>query len=253
MNTQPIIIGESITIQSEILGQERTVYISLPDGYHDDTSQTMHYPVAYAMDGEACFRLFSGLLQLHTAAGTILPMILVAIPNVDRDNDFDPKTGAAEKFLNFMETELIPLSDSRYRTFPYRMLHGHSYLGIFAIRALLSHPQLFEAYIASSPSLRWNPELLEEESLFDKLTGLNKFLFITAASDDIEGLENMAREFTLRAEKEAPPGLAFQFKVMEHENHDTNSFRSFNEGLAAISKWYVENRQQEIPMDDVPA
>jgi predicted alpha/beta superfamily hydrolase len=46
----PIVIGETITIQSKILGEGRTILVSTPPDY--DTSQGA-FPVLYMTDGDA--------------------------------------------------------------------------------------------------------------------------------------------------------------------------------------------------------
>ena len=61
-------------------------------------------------------------------------MIVVAIQNVDRRRDFTPdkiitvrenNSGGGERFLSFLEEELIPVIDQNFRTEPYRILFGH--------------------------------------------------------------------------------------------------------------------------------
>ena len=47
---EPINIGERITIESKILGEERTILVSTPPGYEQTTQ---HFPVLYMTDGGA--------------------------------------------------------------------------------------------------------------------------------------------------------------------------------------------------------
>ena len=65
-------------------------------------------------------------------------------------------SGGADKFLQFIETELMPEVEKRYRTQPFRVLAGHSLGGLFAVHALSTRPGLFNAYVAVSPSLWWD-------------------------------------------------------------------------------------------------
>src|SRR3712207_3662198 len=98
-------------------------------------------------------------------------MIVVGISNTDRTRDLTPTrvarlpdnpnagfptSGGADKFLKFIETELIPMVESKYRTQPYRALAGHSLGGLFAVHTLVTKPELFNSYIAVSPSLQWD-------------------------------------------------------------------------------------------------
>ena len=104
-------------------------------------------------------------------------MIVVGITNTDRTRDLSPThvtttvgggntalqfptSGGADKFLKFIETELIPEIEKRYRTQPYRILAGHSLGGLFAIHAMLSRPDVFQSYIAVSPALHWDNQVV---------------------------------------------------------------------------------------------
>ena len=59
-----------------------------------------------------------------------------------------PTSGGADKFLDFIEKEVMPLVESKYRVQPYRVFAGHSFGGLLAIHAFSTRPELFNAYIA---------------------------------------------------------------------------------------------------------
>lgn len=77
-------------------------------------------------------------------------------------------TGGAPRFLQCLETELIPLIDQTYRTIPEkRTLLGHSFGGLFCLFTLLERPNLFENIVASSPPLHFGDHaMLRIESEF---------------------------------------------------------------------------------------
>lgn len=239
MKESPIIIGESFTLESKILKHQRPIHIALPDNYKESETR---FPVLVVLDGEMMFRLISGIIQMYFAMGEIIPIIVAALPNVNRNEDFDPETGAADNFLKFIELEFLPFLDSRYRTEPLRILYGHSYLGMFTVHTLLKAPHLFDAYIAASPSLRWDKELLTSPGLFENFPTQRKLLYITAAGDEKEGLETGVRKLIARVGNEAPENLSYTFKLNEHENHNTNALKSFSDGLEIIKAWYLEKR-----------
>ena len=66
--------------------------------------------------------------------------------------------GGADAFLTFIVDELIP--EVRLRapeaSERRRILFGHSLGGLFTAHALLTRPDTFETFVASSPSLWWN-------------------------------------------------------------------------------------------------
>lgn len=48
-----------------------------------------------------------------------------------------------------------PATTTAIRTRPYRILVGHSRGGLFAVDTFVEQPELFNAYVAISPSLWW--------------------------------------------------------------------------------------------------
>jgi predicted alpha/beta superfamily hydrolase len=235
---QNYIIGKAIKIRSEVLNEERTLLINLPDDY--DVSQR-RYPVLFLLDGDAHFHHVTGIVHFFTTRNMIPPLIVIALPNIDRTRDFSPTTidqrptsGGADKFLEFFQEELIPYVDSHYRTHPYRIMVGHSLGGLFAIYALITQPDVFNAYIAISPSLGYDNELLLQKApaFLEKSPELKKFLFMTVGNEPryIPRLE----AFSKILEEKAPKGLEWKYTYMEKEDHVSVTHRSIYDGLEAL-------------------
>ena len=105
-------IGETVTIKSEILKEDRILNIALPEGY--DASKDEKYPVIYLLDGSANedFLHVVGLVQFFNLQFFMPKTIIVGIANVDRKRDFTfktedkelieafPTTGKSELFIN---------------------------------------------------------------------------------------------------------------------------------------------------------
>ncbi|MCG8411521.1 MAG: hypothetical protein MI739_09580, partial [Bacteroidales bacterium] len=148
---EEIVIGKKHTIHSVILNQNRDIYIHLPEGYDNNVS---NYPVLYIMDAENTFKPLSGLVELNSWLRTIPKMIVVGIPNIDRNKDFNPGvdslpgSGNADKFISFFKNELFPYINKNYRTESFRILYGYSYTGMFTIHCFKNYPETFNAYIA---------------------------------------------------------------------------------------------------------
>lgn len=201
-----IIIGKTDSINSKILGEKRRVWVYLPSRYGDVyTKQT--YPVIYLLDGDGHFASVAGMIQQLTEVNgnTVLPeMIIVAILNTDRTRDLTPtnsmvdpngskqeflrSSGGGEKFINFMQKELMPHIDSAYRTAPYKILIGHSFGGLTAVNVLVNHPDMFNAYIAIDPSMWWDGKKLlnqtREVLAQQKFKGKSFFLGIANTMPD---------------------------------------------------------------------
>jgi predicted alpha/beta superfamily hydrolase len=77
-------------------------------------------------------------------------MIIIGIINVDRNRDYTPTyapnqkgglefptSGKAEKFLEYLKSELFPYIESNYKTQPYRILAGWSLGGLFTVYTFL--------------------------------------------------------------------------------------------------------------------
>ncbi|MBD0325483.1 MAG: alpha/beta hydrolase, partial [Pyrinomonadaceae bacterium] len=157
-----------LTVKSAVLGEERAILVRTPPGYERDGQR---YPVLYMTDGDAHMLHTTGTVSFLARNNRMPEMIVVGIPNTDRTRDLSPThvaqapgnpnarfptSGGADKFLKFIETELIPHIESKYRTQPFRALAGHSLGGLFALHAMISRPELFNAYISVSPALQWD-------------------------------------------------------------------------------------------------
>ena len=164
-NQSPLSIGEKVEFRSEILNESRLLNIYLPNGYSADSLKT--YP-----DGsiDEDFIHVSGLVQFGSFfwIEMIPESIVVGISNVDRKRDFTfpsnskrdqkefPTTGKSEPFINFIEKELQPLIESKYKTESDRTLIGQSLGGLLATEILMKRPEMFDNYIIVSPSLWWD-------------------------------------------------------------------------------------------------
>lgn len=145
------------------------------------------YPVLYLLDANASFGTFAEAVRLQTRRPRgHEPAIIVGIgydspdPMVTPDRFIDytepadpdkmpvrpdgslwPENGGAEDFLNFISEQLKPEIERMYSIHPKRQsLLGHSLGGFFALYAMMTRTELFQQYIAASPSVWWNDQAL---------------------------------------------------------------------------------------------
>ncbi len=231
-------MGERITYASKILAEERELLVYFPAGYQQ--SQTS-YPLLVLLDGDAHFLHVSGIVQFLSRQGLIPPMLVVAIPNVDRNYDFTPTKeenrtsgGGADKFLRFLSDELIPYLDANYRTEPFRILFGHSLTGMFSIYSLLQEPGVFNAHIAASPWVIYDNNYLINQAprLLKKRYNSNRFLYMTVGNepDLIPALD----EFRRILKQKNPSGLHRKYREMEKEDHGSVVHLTVYDGLLWI-------------------
>src|SRR5579872_720875 len=175
-------LGVVDKIQSVELGESRILNIYLPDGYFPDSSTT--YPVIYLLDGsdDEDFIHVVGIVQFLNMIEVMPESIVVGIANVDRRRDFTfptmiekdkkayPTTGSSVRFISFIEKELQPYIQHKYKASDNRTIIGQSLGGLLATEILLKKPSLFDNYIIVSPSLWWNNEsiLIAAHGLLNK-------------------------------------------------------------------------------------
>lgn len=196
-SSKQIVIGRIDNITSKILNEKRKIWVYVPNSEGSRMyKQPYRYPVIYVLDGDDHFHSLTGLTQFMSNQGTIPPLIVVAIPNTNRNRDLTPtpmnpftdpdfkKAGGGEKFTDFIEKELIPYVDDHYPTQPYRVFIGHSLGGLMVVNTLLHRPELFRAYLAIDPSMWWNSAKLvkEMEPALARPELADKTLFVSLAN-----------------------------------------------------------------------
>jgi len=149
----------SLTIRSAILDQSRQIRIVLPASYAVSAS-TRRYPVAIVLDGETTLAATAAVSDELARNGLIPESIIVAVENVGglrgRVRDLTPPglsvSGSSlqeggDRFLDFIERELLPAVDRQFRGGEPRTLIGHSSGGILATYAAATRPS-YRAVIA---------------------------------------------------------------------------------------------------------
>jgi predicted alpha/beta superfamily hydrolase len=241
---------EGKIFNSRILGEKRKIRIQVPSGMnHFDA-----YPVLYVLDGEAQTNLVTGEVQYLSESYKIIPnMIVVSIENTDRMRDLTPThplgadgkpdtavaspfrtTGGGENFLRFMKEELFPYIEGRYKTVPYRILSGHSLGGLMAVYCLAHHPDYFNAYIAVSPSLQWDNNVILKQLEDKPATKLfNKLLFFSDANEDLAFHQNQLKLDSLLLKK-AGSGITYKRMFYPEETHISEPVKAFYDGIRFI-------------------
>jgi len=168
--SKPFVLGVIDEIQSKELNEKRILNIYLPEGYNPD--EATKYPVIYLLDGSADedFIHISGLVQFNSFEwiNQVPKSIVVGIATVDRKRDFTfpttvekdkirfPATGHSDQFIAFIEKELQPFIEKKYKTNDSKTIIGQSLGGLLGTEILLKKPTLFNKYVIVSPSLWWN-------------------------------------------------------------------------------------------------
>lgn len=240
-------IGIRLVIESEILNENRNLIIHLPENYNKSKKS---YPVLYQLDGntETMLETVATVNRLVQTEDVIPELIIVAIENTNRARDMwpvntnyypEPNIAGANKFLNFIEKELIPYVENEYRTNEKRILYGQSLSGLFTFYALLTKPNLFNSYIVSSGAFPDCEECFTELShkAFQQIDQFYyKDIFISNGLKDPLDPDGEYHEQILDFSNDMKDRLRnkSRIKYLTYENQGHVPFLSLYEGLKFI-------------------
>ncbi|HRH21146.1 MAG TPA: alpha/beta hydrolase-fold protein [Brevundimonas sp.] len=227
-------VGESFTLPSTVMGMERELNVLLPAGYADQPDRT--WPVVYLLDGGQAqdFPVYANIAADLMAAGEMAEVIFVGVASMDRQNELTwrsadrriirqwPNHGQSDRFRRFLEQEVKPWVETNYRTGGDDAVLGESAAALFIIETFLSTPDLFDRYLAVSPSMWWDRGNLGADSaaLLAGHSAADRQLLLTIAD---EGGEMQAGlDALLAALATAPPeGLIWSYEPRHDLTHST--------------------------------
>lgn len=262
---------ETISLSSEVLGEDRYVYLSYPEGYDYDGS----LPLVVVTDAKSQFPLVSAYIQNQSRDwGRLPPMVVAGIVNTNRNRDFLPRedanfrgAGGGDAFANFLRMELLPRIEAEIGGASARILVGHSFGGVNALNILLTDDELFDSYIAIGTSTWVADRVLFERARqrFSEDRPLDSWLYMAVAERDGGATVPDGKLFADLFEQEAPEGLDWKFEVVPQTDHFsavpvalTRAFNSLypvwdqqaevisaaQAGPEAISAWFAAKESQ---------
>jgi uncharacterized protein len=232
-----ITIGKYDKIFSKILNEDRTLLISLPEGYEQAPGK---FPVLYVLDGdkEVIAETYSMLAGLSWA--DVPRMVIVAIANTDRNRDMIPEkeSEGASRFQKFLSEELCPYIEKNYKVDNYRILYGASNAGLFVVYSLLEKPETFSAYIASSPTILWANQLMIQKAkeFASGKSKLNKFLYVIYGDKEWTQVRDTLQAYIPLLESLTAKGLRLKTNYLPDEGHVPD--RSLIKGLNVLFDGY---------------
>ena len=214
---------DTIQIKSEILKENRSIiiYKSL------NISKTDSVKFIYLIDGEFSNYRFQRIKERFK--DSISNIIAVGIVNTDRRRDL-LFVKSADKFLDFITSELIPVVEKDYKT-KTRVLFGHSFGGGFTIYSMINKPNYFNYYIASSPTPIMGLIKKENYLQIDSLSKSKVVLYLSFGSKDM----GQVRKWSQRL-KDNLTGLRFtnfdwRFKIFVGKDHNNSDISALINGL----------------------
>nr|WP_262904638.1 alpha/beta hydrolase-fold protein [Hymenobacter lucidus] len=234
-------------MSSEILGQKRAVLIHIPTSNGGNKIKDRgRYPVIYLLDGSDNFNSVVSIVEHMEESSLCPPTIVIGIVHTDRlselttgtEKEFPNFIGSGDKFMSFVEKELIPYVDATYPTTTYRTLIGHSVGGLTVVNTLLHNPSLFNSYVSLDGALWWSDQKVVKEAkiILPGRTYKGKKLFMAMANRLERGVDTLSvqkdtsnttslirsniaiiKELTRNKKNE----LRFKYKFYEDDNHSS--------------------------------
>jgi len=247
----------STRLYAQAVGDSFSIFVSLPADYHPEGKES--YPVVYLLDANLYFDIMATTINKYAEVGLAPNVILVGIGYKDfltmdslrnRDDTYPlaiPEyemsvSGGADKFLWFINNELVPYIDQAYKTdTTKRVLMGHSLGGYFTMYALQQSLAGKESkvhnYIAASPSLHYNNYYLLSQFKSNAIQQHAKTkLFLTYGglenSNDTTSLtlDNLSAQLTAVLPKQAD-GVAYKCEIYSNLDHMDTQLPTFVKGL----------------------
>jgi predicted alpha/beta superfamily hydrolase len=241
----PFTTGFKETITSKVLNEKREVWIHIPNSNEGNKVKDKgHYPVIYLLDGSENFNTVVSITEHMEESSLCPPMIVVAILHPDRltdlttgtDKELPKVVGNGEKFMSFVEKELIPHIDFAYPTTTYKTFIGHSLGGLTVINTFLHNPGLFNSYVSLDGALWWNNNKVvkEAKTMLPTQNYKGKTLFMAMANrlekgidtqsvrKDTSGTTALIRSnlnFISELKKNKKLQLHYKYKFYEDDNH----------------------------------
>jgi predicted alpha/beta superfamily hydrolase len=224
-------------IASRAVGDTFEISVALPPDYGESERR---YPVVLATDADLAFAAEAQIARLMQFGGEAPAFILVGVGYGDFDvalrkrrRDLTPTVdgssaacaapgacGGAERFVTFIQSELLPFVEGRYRIDREDMtLLGNSLGGLFDCYVLLRHPGLFRRYLVGSPTVTWDGGwALKAAPEATPGPALETRVFVGVGGDEGDGVAG-ARSFVARLRALGPEDLSVSFRVFEGERH----------------------------------
>ncbi|MFT7899213.1 alpha/beta hydrolase-fold protein [Tenacibaculum ascidiaceicola] len=209
-----------------------------------DTAKDYH--VIYLLDGDDYYNECMQILSSENKENIIIVSIGYVGDNergtdysYPYDRDFDGDSGGAKRFIDFLNSELIPMIEEDYQIMSLtKTIYGHSLGGYFALYIMMQEGQKnpFDNAIAVSPNLMWYNSFIFDLEVEAKELNLLAGKSIYMSMGDIEGVGMNASFDALANQLELSNYNDFNFSYERFENtsHRNSPIQGFKKGLQII-------------------
>ncbi len=215
----------ALTLASKSLGGSRRVWFYTPHGYE---SSADWYPAVYVLDGGSYIERMDApqVLDRLIHRGAIPPVVAVFVEPGDRQEEYSRNAA----WRAFITSELVPLVDERFRTFPAperRVILGSSLSAYGAVDLAVENPSVFGLCAALAPPVQTRTVITNQAKGADAIRAVR--FFVLAGTYD--AMADGARR--LRTALDMAGGAVTYLEVPE--GHSTETFRGhLDDALATL-------------------
>jgi hypothetical protein len=237
---------QTLRIESRILEETRPIHVVLPASFRESAPER-RYPVAIVLDGEDNVPSVAAVASELARNGQIPELVIVAIPNLEgatweesaekRVHDLTPPglsvsgsglDGGGDRFLDFIEQELLPAVERQFRGAAPRVFVGHSSGGILATWVAATRPA-FRAVIAIDTPTEFGDDWLTEKLIARAGTATSPLRYATFEARF--GWRDDTWQALVAA---APASWRLHRDELEHESHESLGLLAMYLGLREV-------------------
>lgn len=237
----PALSGDYFRFESKSVGRPFHIYVRLPGDY---LSHDARYPVVYVLDGDSLFPILAASHLFLTYDEGLAEAIVIGIAygsfdaSINRrgydftvtDSDATSERGGAPAFHSFLESELIPNIEERYRADPSRrILFGQSRGGYMVLYSAFTRPDVFWGRIASNPTFHPGRDVVFSPPAVASRDDLG--LVVTSGSRDHPALRQAALEWKDAWKEAEHLPWKLNFVSIENGTHAASSVDSYRSGM----------------------
>ena len=238
-------LTREFSILSVTNGANYPIKVALPQNYNPSEK----YSTIYVLDGEDNFSYVANNCKEISANYGTKNIIVVAIGyGNDRSFDYTPTKadhdgGGAEKFVLFIQNELIPKMENEFSadtTRASRIILGHSFGGLLAAYVFTNHNGAFGNYLMLSPSIWYDNEIILklEKEYRDLNKNAKQLVFLGLGSLESNGRMLAPFEAFYQILRNNYPSLNLAKKIQQQLDH----LGSKNPNIQEALQFYFQNR-----------
>ena len=233
-------LGKPYLIQSVVLQERRRIYLTLPASFKE-TAADRRFPVTVVVDGEDLPEPVAAVSRHLAEMGQMPESIILGIENTNRLRDLTPPgisvSGSStreggDRFLDFIEQELLPAVERQFRGGAPRTFVGHSSGGILATYAAATRPGFRVVVAIDTPT--WFADGWLTKQLISRAERQPGELRYASLEARFGWSDHAWRALT----NVAPTGWKLRREHLENESHESLAMLGAYLGLRAVFSDY---------------